>query len=46
MPVLVKLVGNEQEKAWEILESVGIPVVKSIRTEDAIEKLMKIIGGK
>jgi succinyl-CoA synthetase beta subunit len=45
IPVLVKLVGNEQEKAWEILESVGIPVVKSIRTEEAIEKLMKIIGG-
>jgi succinyl-CoA synthetase beta subunit len=45
IPVLVKLVGNEQEKAWEILESVGIPIVKGIRTEEAIEKLMKIIGG-
>ena len=44
IPVLVKLVGNEQEKAWEILESVGIPIVKGIRTEEAIEKLMKIIG--
>jgi succinyl-CoA synthetase beta subunit len=44
IPVLVKLVGNEQEKAWEILESVGIPIVKGIQTEEAIEKLMKIIG--
>lgn len=45
IPILVKLVGNEQEKAWEILESAGIPVIKSIRTEDAIEKLMNIIRG-
>jgi succinyl-CoA synthetase beta subunit len=47
IPVLVKLVGNEQEKAWEILENAGILVFKGIRTEEAIEKLMKIIkGGK
>ncbi|MEM1589210.1 MAG: ADP-forming succinate--CoA ligase subunit beta [Candidatus Bathyarchaeia archaeon] len=45
IPILVKLVGNEQEKAWEILENVGIPVIKSIQTEDAIEKLMKILRG-
>jgi len=45
IPILVKLVGNEQEKAWEILENAGIPVVKSIRTEEAIEKLMKLVGG-
>lgn len=45
MPVLVKLVGNEQEKAWEILENVGISVVKSVQTQEAIEKLMKILGG-
>jgi len=44
IPVLVKLVGNEQEKAWEILESAGIPVFKSIRTEEAVEKLMKLVG--
>lgn len=44
IPVLVKLIGNEQEEAWEILESVGIPVVKSIRTEEAVKKLMEIIG--
>ncbi|MEM3641563.1 MAG: ADP-forming succinate--CoA ligase subunit beta [Candidatus Bathyarchaeia archaeon] len=44
IPVLVKLIGNEQEQAWEILESAGIPVVKSIRTEEGIEQLMKIIG--
>ncbi|MDW8040362.1 MAG: ADP-forming succinate--CoA ligase subunit beta [Nitrososphaerota archaeon] len=45
IPILVKLVGNEQEKAWEILENAGIPVIKSIRTEDAVERLMKIIEG-
>lgn len=43
MPVLVKLIGNEQEKAWEILESAGIPVVKSIQTEEAVAKLMEMI---
>ncbi|MEM3551937.1 MAG: ATP-grasp domain-containing protein, partial [Candidatus Bathyarchaeia archaeon] len=46
IPVLVKLIGNEQEQAWEILEGSGIPVVKSIRTEEAIEKLMKLVGGR
>jgi len=44
IPILVKLIGNEQEKAWKILESAGISVVKSIRTEEAIEKLMKLVG--
>ncbi|MEM3770064.1 MAG: ADP-forming succinate--CoA ligase subunit beta [Candidatus Bathyarchaeia archaeon] len=44
MPVLVKLIGNEQEKAWEILESAGIPVVKSIQTEEAVAKLTEMIG--
>jgi len=43
IPILVKLIGNEQEKAWEILESAGIPVVRSIQTEKAVEKLMKML---
>lgn len=44
VPILVKLIGNQQEEAWDILESVGIPVVKDIQTEKAIEKLMKLLG--
>ena len=45
MPILVKLVGNQQEEAWSILESAGIPVVKEIQTEVAVRKLMSMLGG-
>jgi succinyl-CoA synthetase beta subunit len=45
IPILVKLVGNQQEEAWGILESAGIPVVKEIQTEVAVRKLMSMLGG-
>jgi len=44
IPILVKLVGNQQEEAWSILESAGIPVVKEIQTEVAVKKLMSLLG--
>ncbi|MHA1721762.1 MAG: ATP-grasp domain-containing protein [Candidatus Baldrarchaeia archaeon] len=44
IPILVKLVGNKQEKAWEILENADIPVFKGIKTEEAVKKLMKLVG--
>jgi len=44
IPIVVKLIGNEQEKAWDRLEDAGIPVVKSIQTERAVEKLMRMIA--
>jgi len=44
IPILVKLVGNQQEEAWSILESASIPVVKEIQTEVAVRKLMSMLG--
>jgi len=44
IPILVKLVGNQQEEAWSRLESAGIPVVKEIQTEVAVKKLMSTLG--
>jgi len=45
IPMLVKLLGNQQEEAWEILEKAGITVVKDIQTEKAVGKLMSLIAG-
>jgi len=44
IPILVKVIGNQQEEAWGMLESAGIPVVKEIQTEVAVRKLMNILG--
>ncbi|MDH5266077.1 MAG: ADP-forming succinate--CoA ligase subunit beta [Candidatus Bathyarchaeota archaeon] len=45
IPVLVKLVGNQQEEAWNILGNYAIPIAKKIQTEKAVEKLMNLLGG-
>jgi len=42
IPILVKLVGNQQEEAWGILERAGVPVVRDIQTEKAVAKLMNL----
>jgi len=44
IPILVKLAGNQQEEAWSILENSGIPVMKEVQTEKAVEKLMNLLG--
>lgn len=44
IPLLVKIIGNQQEEAWSILENAGIPVVRDIQTEKAVEKLMSLLG--
>jgi len=44
IPILVKVIGNQQEEAWSMLESAGISVVKEIQTEVAVRKLMKMLG--
>ncbi len=41
--MVVKLVGNRQEEAWEILEELGIPVVKTVHTEEATRLLAQIL---
>lgn len=42
-PMVVKLVGNRQEEAWEILEGQGIPVVKTVHTEEAAQLLARML---
>ncbi|MCX6093575.1 MAG: acetate--CoA ligase family protein [Candidatus Bipolaricaulota bacterium] len=44
IPVVVKLFGNEQEEAWGLLEAAGIPTVRGIETEEAVEKLARLLG--
>lgn len=44
IPILVKVVGNQQEEAWNILENARISVVKEIQTEVAVKKLMSMLG--
>lgn len=44
IPILVKVVGNNQEEAWNMLENAGISVVKEIQTEVAVKKLMSMLG--
>lgn len=44
IPVVVKLLGNQQEEAWSILESADIPVVKSVSTEKAVDILLEKMG--
>lgn len=41
--VVVKALGNKQEECWAILEDRGIPVVKSVRTENAVNRLVEIL---
>ncbi|MDD4903665.1 MAG: acetate--CoA ligase family protein [Candidatus Bipolaricaulis sp.] len=44
VPVVVKLFGNEQEEAWDLLEAAGIPTVRGIETEAAVERLAGLLG--
>ena len=44
-PVVVKIRGNQQEEAWEVLEKIPqVEVVKGIRTEDAVTLLKEKLG--
>lgn len=45
LPLVVKALGNEQEKAWEILRAAGVHVVESVRTEVAVDCLADLMGG-
>jgi len=44
MPVVVKVRGNQEEEAWRILEEAEVTVVKSMRTEVAVQTLMELMG--
>lgn len=45
IPVVVKLLGNQQEAAWSILEEAGIPTVKTVSTERAVDLLLQNMKG-
>lgn len=44
-PIVVKLAGNQEEEAWAVLEARRIPVVKTVRTEEAADLLARLLGG-
>jgi len=46
IPVVVKLLGNQQEAAWSILEEAGIPTVKTVSTESAVDLLLHNMEGR
>ena len=43
IPVVVKLLGNEQEEAWSLLEAHGVTTVRDIRTEHAVRRLVELM---
>ncbi len=44
-PMVVKIIGNQQEEAWTMLESVpGIAVVRDVQTEAAVHRLASLLG--
>ena len=44
IPVVTKMHGPNQEEAWEILERHGIEVSRSIKTEEATERIIRLVG--
>jgi len=45
-PLVVKLVGNNQEKARELLDRAGIAVARVVETEKAVQMLADAIAGR
>jgi succinyl-CoA synthetase beta subunit len=44
-PVVVKILGNQQEEAWALLEpEPNVHVIRVIQTEEAIAKLVELVG--
>lgn len=44
IPIVVKMRGHSQDEGWEILEKIGIPIVKYGTTEEAVSMLMAAVG--
>jgi succinyl-CoA synthetase beta subunit len=43
-PVVVKIIGNQQEEAWALLETLpNVHVVRVVQTEAAVEKLVELV---
>lgn len=44
-PLVVKILGNQQEEAWAMLEKVpNVHVIRVVQTEDAVAKLAELVG--
>jgi succinyl-CoA synthetase beta subunit len=44
-PVVVKIVGNQQEEAWDMLEQEpNVYVIRVVQTEEAVHKLAELVG--
>jgi succinyl-CoA synthetase beta subunit len=44
-PVVVKILGNQQEEAWALLEpEPNVHVIRVIQTEEAVSKLAQLVG--
>jgi succinyl-CoA synthetase beta subunit len=44
-PLVVKILGNQQEEAWAMLETVpNVHVIRVVQTEDAVSKLAELVG--
>jgi len=44
-PLVVKILGNQQEEAWAMLEKVpNVHVIRVVQTEDAVAKIAELVG--
>jgi succinyl-CoA synthetase beta subunit len=44
-PIVVKILGNQQEEAWAMLERASqVHVIRVVQTEAAVEKLAELVG--
>jgi succinyl-CoA synthetase beta subunit len=44
-PLVVKILGNQQEEAWAMLEAVpNVCVIRVVQTEAAVSKLVELVG--
>jgi len=44
-PIVVKILGNQQEESWEMLQTQpNITVIKVVQTETAVAKLAELVG--
>jgi succinyl-CoA synthetase beta subunit len=44
-PLVVKILGNQQEEAWAMLEKVpNVHIIRVVQTEDAVRKLAELVG--
>ena len=46
IPLVVKILGNQQEEAWALVESCHIPMIKSPHTEEAVDRLVRMLEVK